>query len=156
MIRTGLMSPGSRPTTRGPAASPPCRASKTVAARRCSTPNATSSSPPRSTASSIVEGANGPVTPYADHELTKRGVVIVPDIIANGGGVTVSYFEWTQNVQRYHWGQERVAEELERALCSAYRDLLVRAASDGVTLRAAAFMTGIERVAEAIRLRGFL
>ena len=104
----------------------------------------------------IVEGANGPVTPYADYELTKRGVVIVPDIVANAGGVTVSYFEWTQNVQRYHWEQKRVAEELERVLCSAYRDLLVRAATDGVTLRAAAFMTGIERVAEAIHLRGFL
>ncbi len=104
----------------------------------------------------IVEGANGPVTPYADYELTKRGVVIVPDVIANGGGVTVSYFEWVQNVQGYDWEQKRVAEELERVLCSAYRDLLVRAATDGVTLRAAAFMTGIERVAEAIRLRGFL
>lgn len=104
----------------------------------------------------IVEGANGPVTPYADYELTKRGVVIVPDIITNAGGVTVSYFEWTQNVQGYHWERRRVVEELERMLCGAYRDLLVRAATDGVTLRAAAFMTGIERVAEAIRLRGFL
>ncbi len=104
----------------------------------------------------IVEAANGPVTPYADHELTKRGVVIVPDIITNAGGVTVSYFEWTQNVQGYHWERRRVVEELERMLCDAYRDLLERAATDGVTLRAAAFMIGIERVAEAIRLRGFL
>ena len=104
----------------------------------------------------IVEGANGPVTPYADHELSKRGVVVVPDIVANAGGVTVSYFEWAQNVQRYQWELARVEEELERLLCSAYRDVMARSATDGVTLRSAAFMIGIERVAEATRLRGFV
>ena len=104
----------------------------------------------------IVEAANGPITPYADYELTKRGVVIVPDIVANAGGVTVSYFEWAQNVQRYQWGLERVNEELEHLLCAAYAGVMLRAASDGVTLRAAAFMIGIERVAEAIYLRGFV
>ena len=104
----------------------------------------------------IVEGANGPVTPYADAALTQRGCVIVPDIIANAGGVLVSYFEWAQNIQQYRWSLDRVNSELETMLCGAYEGVRDRARDESVSLRSAAFMIGVERVAEALDLRGFV
>ena len=104
----------------------------------------------------IVEGANGPVTPYADHLLTKQGTVIVPDIMANAGGVLVSYFEWTQNIQQHRWPLEQVNGELERMLCGSFADVRKRAADDDVSLRQAAFMLGVSRVAEALELRGWV
>ena len=107
-------------------------------------------------ASVIVEAANGPLTPYADHILRARGVTIVPDIMANVGGVLVSYFEWAQNIQQYSWTLAHVNAELERLLCGAFSDLRARAATDGVPLRTAAFTTAVERVAEAAELRGFV
>ena len=107
-------------------------------------------------ASVIVEAANGPLTPYADHILRGRGVTVVPDIMSNVGGVPVSYFEWAQNIQQYSWTLEHVNAELERLLCSAFSDVRARGAADGVPLRTAAFMTAVERVAEAVNLRGFV
>ena len=107
-------------------------------------------------ASIIIEGANGPVTPYADHHLAKQGTVVVPDIVANAGGVLVSYFEWTQNIQQHRWSLEQVNRELEAMLCAAYASVRRRAEEDGVPLRTAAFMIGVERVAEALTLRGFV
>ncbi len=104
----------------------------------------------------IVEGANGPLTPYADWQLQRRGTVVVPDLIANAGGVLVSYFEWAQNIQQYRWSLERVNDELETLLCDAYGTIQTRAGHDGVSLRNAAFMIGVERVAEALDLRGFV
>ncbi|HEY7529235.1 MAG TPA: Glu/Leu/Phe/Val dehydrogenase dimerization domain-containing protein [Gemmatimonadota bacterium] len=104
----------------------------------------------------IVEGANHPVTPNADRLLEARGVPIIPDILANAGGVTVSYFEWAQNVQRHRWELERVETELKRTLTAAYREVFRTARTHGVTLRMACFMIGIERVATATRLRGFV
>ncbi len=104
----------------------------------------------------IVEGANHPITPYADERLTQRGTVVVPDIVANAGGVLVSYFEWTQNIQQHRWGLEQVNRELEQLLCDGYAAVRERAAEEGHTLRGAAFMIGVARVVEALELRGFV
>ena len=104
----------------------------------------------------IVEGANGPITPKADQILAESGVVIVPDILANAGGVTVSYFEWVQNIQRFRWNRSRVMGELETTLTTAYRLVHTRSEKFGVPLRLAAFVVGLERVREASRLRGLL
>ena len=102
----------------------------------------------------VVEGANAPTTPDADDILESRGVTVVPDILANAGGVTVSYFEWVQNTQRFRWSAERVDEELVRVMTRAYDDVRAVSREHGVPLRVAAFMLGIGRVAEAMRLRG--
>jgi glutamate dehydrogenase (NAD(P)+) len=104
-------------------------------------------------ASIIVEGANHPVTPYADYHLAKQGVIIVPDIIANAGGVLVSYFEWTQNIQQHRWSAERVDVELNEMLSRSYGEICERAA-EGMTLRDAAFVIGVDRVVEALEVRG--
>jgi glutamate dehydrogenase (NAD(P)+) len=103
----------------------------------------------------IVEAANHPVTVDADAALAARGVTIVPDILANAGGVIVSYFEWTQNIQQFRWSEERVNDELAERMISAYRQVRDSAAS-GTTLRDAAFAIAVARVAQAIRLRGFV
>ncbi len=102
----------------------------------------------------IVEGANAPVTPTADLALEARGVTVVPDILANAGGVTVSYFEWAQNTQRVRWTAERVDEQLVVILQQAYVAVRAIAAQHGVSLRVGAFMLAVQRVAEAAQLRG--
>ena len=104
----------------------------------------------------IVEAANAPVTPYADACLTRQGTVVVPDIIANAGGVIVSYFEWTQNIQQHRWSLDQVNRELDELLRTSYATVLDRAAEQTVDLRTAAFMIGIAPVAEMIELRGFV
>ena len=104
----------------------------------------------------IIEGANHPVTPYADHHLASEGTIVVPDIIANAGGVIVSYFEWTQNIQQHRWTLEHVNRELQEILCGAYADIRKRSTDEGITLRTAAFMTGVKRVVEALELRGLV
>lgn len=101
----------------------------------------------------IIEAANHPVTAYADHQLAQRGVTVVPDILANAGGVLVSYFEWTQNIQQHRWTATRVETELEELLSSAYAEICERAA-EGLPLRAAAFDVGVSRVVEAVEIRG--
>jgi glutamate dehydrogenase (NAD(P)+) len=102
----------------------------------------------------IVEGANHPTTPDADETLLARGRTIVPDILANAGGVTVSYFEWVQNLQRFHWTAQRVDDELRVTMDTAYNAVIRTAQERGTDLRTAAFALAIERVAEATRLRG--
>jgi len=104
----------------------------------------------------VVEAANHPVTPAADDILTDAGVTVVPDILANGGGVTVSYFEWTQNIQQFSWSEERVNAELAEHLIRAYGQVRDRAAAESTDLRHAAFAVAVERVATAAHLRGYV
>lgn len=102
----------------------------------------------------IIEGANAPVHPDADAILEKAGKTILPDILANAGGVTVSYFEWAQNRQFYQWNLDRVRQELDKTLTTAFEQTWDLANERKVTLRTAAFMLGIERVARAATLGG--
>ena len=102
----------------------------------------------------ILEAANHPTTPEADELFAREGVVVLPDIYANAGGVTVSYFEWVQNIQEYYWEEERVNRELREKMRAAYADLSALAKEKGCTLRTAAFALAIQRVARATALRG--
>src|SRR5690606_14553930 len=102
---------------------------------------------PNIKAKMIIEAANAPVRPEADDLLADRGILILPDILANAGGVTVSYFEWAQNRQFYQWGIDRVRGELGRLLSAAFEQVWELAKSRRVTLRTAAFMVAIDRVA---------
>ena len=102
----------------------------------------------------IIEGANAPVSAVADEALEARGVPIVPDILANAGGVTVSYFEWAQNTQRVRWSEQQVDEMLRATLRRAFADVADEADGAGVPLRTGAFMLALRRVAEATELRG--
>jgi glutamate dehydrogenase (NAD(P)+) len=102
----------------------------------------------------IVEGANAPVDPDADAILAERGVTVLPDILANAGGVTASWFEWVQNRQHYQWGIHRVRQELDRILGEAFEQVWQLSTSRKVTLRTAAYMVGVGRVARATVLGG--
>ncbi len=104
----------------------------------------------------IIEAANHPITADADAALDGAGVTIVPDIMANAGGVIVSYFEWSQNIQQFRWPESRVNEELAARMVPAYREVRDAAAARGVSMRDAAFAIAVARVAQAIRLRGFV
>ena len=104
----------------------------------------------------VLEAANYPVTPPADHILADLGVAVVPDILANAGGVTGSYFEWTQNIQQFTWKVERFEAELEDRMRTAYAQVHEAAARHSTSLRSAAFAIGLQRVAEATRIRGYL
>jgi glutamate dehydrogenase (NAD(P)+) len=105
-------------------------------------------------ASIVAEGANGPTTPEADHVLRERGVTIIPDILANAGGVVVSYFEWVQGLQYYFWRETEIIARLQEVMTRAFNRVWASAAKEGVDLRTAALMEGIRRVAEGYRVRG--
>ncbi|MBX6391105.1 MAG: Glu/Leu/Phe/Val dehydrogenase [Frankia sp.] len=102
----------------------------------------------------IVEGANGPVTADADEVLAERGVLVVPDILANGGGVAVSYFEWVQGLQAYFWTEDQVNDRLRELMERAYNQVSAMASEHRLSLREAAHVIGVGRVAEAHRTRG--
>ena len=102
----------------------------------------------------LVEGANGPTTPEADDILFDRGITVIPDILANAGGVTVSYFEWVQNVQELLWTEDEVSQRLERILTRAFNEVVEISKHKGVHMRTAAYILGVGRVAKAMSLRG--
>jgi glutamate dehydrogenase (NAD(P)+) len=102
----------------------------------------------------VVEAANGPVTAEADAILAERGIPVLPDIYANAGGVTVSYFEWVQNIQQMSWSEERVRTELERHMREAYATVARVARERRVGLRTAAWVVAVGRVGRATALRG--
>jgi glutamate dehydrogenase (NAD(P)+) len=104
----------------------------------------------------VLEAANHPVTPAADEVLHAAGKVVVPDILANAGGVTVSYFEWAQNIQQFRWDEERVNEELRKVMARAWAAVHARAERDGIPLRLAAYAIAVEKVERADRLRGYI
>ena len=102
----------------------------------------------------LIEGANGPTTPEADDILTDKGIMVIPDVIANAGGVTVSYFEWAQNFSSFFWEEELINRRLEAMMRAAYSDVSAVAREHQVTLRTAAFITACHRILESRELRG--
>jgi glutamate dehydrogenase (NAD(P)+) len=105
----------------------------------------------------VIEGANSPTTPQADEILNDKGIFVIPDVMANAGGVVVSYFEWVQNLQHFRWDEREVNDRLGTIIRRAYREVMARARShDDLPLRVAAYQVGIERVVEAARLRGYI
>jgi glutamate dehydrogenase (NAD(P)+) len=102
----------------------------------------------------IVEAANGPITPEADAILRDRGIFIVPDILANAGGVVVSYFEWVQDIQQFFWTEQEVNERLRQVIRRAFGEVWEVMRERGVDMRTAAYILAVSRVAEAIKMRG--
>jgi len=102
----------------------------------------------------VAEGANGPTTPEADVILRDRGVTVIPDIVANAGGVVVSYFEWVQGLQYYFWRESEIVSRLQEVMTRAFNRVWALGAKEGTDLRTAALMEGIRRVAEGYRVRG--
>ncbi|OGL02889.1 MAG: glutamate dehydrogenase [Candidatus Rokubacteria bacterium RIFCSPHIGHO2_02_FULL_73_26] len=102
----------------------------------------------------VAEGANGPTTPEADAVLRDRGVTVIPDILANAGGVIVSYFEWVQGLQYYFWRESEIVSRLQEVMTRAFSRVWALAAKEGTDLRTAALMEGVRRVAEGYRVRG--
>ena len=104
----------------------------------------------------LVEAANGPTTADAHDVLCDRDVTVVPDILANAGGVTGSYFEWTMNIQQFKWKLSQFNDELADRLCAAYDRTQAFAENHECTLRQAAYAIGVQRVADASRMRGYV
>ncbi|PKG24142.1 Glu/Leu/Phe/Val family dehydrogenase [Niallia nealsonii] len=107
-------------------------------------------------ASIVVEAANGPTTLEATRILTEKGVLLVPDVLASAGGVTVSYFEWVQNNQGYYWTEEEVEERLEKVMSKSFENIYETAQVRRVDMRLAAYMVGVRKMAEASRFRGWI
>ncbi|MBA2240566.1 MAG: glutamate dehydrogenase [Solirubrobacterales bacterium] len=104
----------------------------------------------------IVEGANSPTTPKADRILADKGIKLVPDVMANAGGVVCSYFEWVQNLQHFRWDEREVNDKLGNIMRRAFREVAARAKEESIDLRQAAYLVGIERVVEAAQTRGYI
>jgi len=103
----------------------------------------------------VIEAANGPTTPPGDEILYDKSISVIPDILTNAGGVTVSYFEWVQNLQQFRWEEDDVNEKLEKKMVSAYSEVSALRKEKKVSFRTAAFMVAIDRVARSVKLRGF-
>jgi len=104
----------------------------------------------------VGELANGPTTPEADDILYKKGVFVIPDFLCNAGGVTVSYFEWVQNLSNYYWDEEEVHEKLTKKMVKAFYDVREISQREKVDMRMAAFILAMGRVVEAMKLRGWV
>jgi len=104
----------------------------------------------------IIEGANSPTTPGADEILNEKGVYVIPDVMANAGGVVCSYFEWVQNLQHFRWDEREVNDKLGNIMRRAFREVSGRAKQESLPLREAAYLVGMERVVEASRTRGYI
>lgn len=115
----------------------------------------TAGNAPRIQAKIVCELANGPTTPEADRILHEKGIFVLPDFLANAGGVTVAYFEQVQNAYNYYWDLDTVRERLDRKITHAFRDVREMSESEGVHMRLAAYMVAVSRVAEACKLRGW-
>jgi len=102
----------------------------------------------------LCEGANGPTTPLADQILAEKKIFVIPDILANAGGVTVSYFEWVQDRQGFFWNEQLVNQRLEEIMVESFDAIVEYAQKHGVNNRIAAYMVALDRVAFAIKLRG--
>jgi len=107
-------------------------------------------------ASIVVEAANGPTTLEATRILSERGILLVPDVLASAGGVTVSYFEWVQNNQGYYWTEEEVEEKLEKVMVKSFNNIYETSTTRKVDMRLAAYMIGVRKMAEGSRFRGWI
>jgi glutamate dehydrogenase len=103
----------------------------------------------------IVEGANGPTTPEADSILQEKNIIVVPDILANGGGVTVSYFEWVQNKMGYYWTENEVNEKHDLSMETAFNNVWTNAHEYKTTMRLGAYITALKKIEQGVKLKGF-
>jgi len=107
-------------------------------------------------ASIVVEAANGPTTMEGTRILSERDILLVPDVLASAGGVTVSYFEWVQNNQGYYWSEEEVEEKLHKVMVKGFNTVYNTAETRRIDMRLAAYMVGVRKMAEAARFRGWI
>ncbi|MCH8192190.1 MAG: glutamate dehydrogenase [Chloroflexi bacterium] len=144
--------PGAEPVTNQELLELPCDVLVPAAVERV----ITQENAPRIKARVVLEAANHPSTPAADDVFNDRGILVIPDVLANAGGVIVSYFEWVQNIQQYRWDEERVNAELKRIITVALDTVQARVDGQSITMRQASMAVGVQRVARAAEIRGFV